>query len=182
MHSSKTKSHGNTYADLMHVPIPAPQQDEAAPPRNPGMVIRPLESQHAPHQQAESTTLTTGCYADMMAATPVTLADAHPEASLPTPPPTPLPEPILPPTADLPSKDEDEPPIPRPDVALLTKSPIPSLQLPSAASSSGSVLFAPAEKVCRGPFGKWKNLKGDPKKLERLNGPAKFNLESRWAC
>jgi len=163
MHSSKTKSNGKTYADLMAVPIPAPRQDKAAPfssPRTLRVVIAPLKSRHAPQQPLESTTSTVGSYADTMAA----FNNILPESSLPTPPPTPLHESILLPTRELLSKDDDEPPL-----------------LPSAASSE-SVLFAPAEKLCRGTFGRWKDLKGDPKKLERLNGPARFSLESHWAC
>jgi len=185
MHGSKTKSNGKTYADLMAVPTPASQQDKAAPfssPQPPRAVIQPLKSQHAPQQHLESAISTIGSYANMMAPLPVAPANTLPESSLPTPPLTPLHEPIPLPTMELLSKDDDEPPFPRSDVAHLTKSPIPSLELPSADSSEESVLFAPAEKMCRGTFGRWKDLKGDPKKLERLNGPAKFKLESRWAC
>src|SRR5579859_994302 len=55
---------------------------------------------------------------------------------------------------------------------------------PSSATStsSESVLFAPVEKRTNEKFGHWRNIKGDPEKLARLNQPAKKPLESRWAC
>jgi len=52
----------------------------------------------------------------------------------------------------------------------------------SSAENSESVLFSPAEKKFSGKnYGGWSNLKGDPKKLERLNNPNAKPLESRWA-
>ena len=61
-------------------------------------------------------------------------------------------------------------------------SPAPPKKTSSAAKSE-SVLFSPAEKKFTGKnYGGWSNLKGDPKKLERLNNPYATPLESRWAC
>lgn len=51
------------------------------------------------------------------------------------------------------------------------------------APSSESVFYAPAAVQTKGViYGGWKNLKGDPEKLKRLNEPSATPLESRWAC
>lgn len=50
------------------------------------------------------------------------------------------------------------------------------------SSSRPSVLFVPTERRVNRRYGGWTNLKGDPKKLERLNKPGLGSLESRWAC
>jgi hypothetical protein len=187
---------GTTYADIMSAPSQSP--------RGPRKPVARLQSQHAPPSSRPNPPPPTraasapaayeiivelvdepapptqgGSYADIMA-TETPLPSPNATAYLPTPPPTP---PILPPPA------EQDPSFPPPDA--LRKSEISSMELPAAVSSAeerekvgeerASVLFSPAERVSKARYGEWKGLKGDPVKLERLNGPAKFSLESRWA-
>ena len=156
-----------------HAP-PSPSSPPSVVPRAVPEVIIELVDESAPPEGAS--------HADIMAAG-IPISDVNAVDSLPTPPPTPAnthaPTDLSPPREDRPFPPSD----------ALRKSRIPSLELPAAVSEEkekvgaerASVLFAPMEKVCKEKYGVWKGLKGDPVKLERLNGPAKFTLESRWA-
>jgi hypothetical protein len=194
---------GNTYAGLMSVPARSPRglvaslQSQHAP--TPLWSNRPRPTLPAPEitvEHVEDSGLDIvielvdeptpappgGSYADNMV-TGIPISDPDAELSLPTPPPTPAPMDVTPHPVD------QDPPFPPLDAKH--KSDISSMELPAAASSAeerqpvgeerASVLFSPAEKVCSKRYGGRKGLRGDPVKLERLNGPAKFSLESRWA-
>lgn len=159
------KSDSGTYADLMH--------------SNMNTSVSTIESKPAPVSSS---------YADIMASSsqiPQVISPKYEETSTQKPH---MEAKILPPLVS------DHSPV------SIVASEISSFELPSALSTpqhSGSeakldvvqpspatesVLFAPAEKKVDAVFGGWRNLKGDPAKLERLNQPRKHALESRWSC
>jgi hypothetical protein len=159
------KSDSATYADLMQ--------------SNMNASVSTIESKPAP---------VSSCYADIMASSsqvPQVTSPKYGETSIQTPH---MEAKILRPLVS------DHAPV------SIPTSEISSFQLPSALSTpqhsrsedklddvhplpaTESVLFAPAEKKVDGVFGGWRNLKGDPVKLERLNQPRRNALESRWSC
>jgi hypothetical protein len=158
-----------SYADVMNLPSePAQPAPETS---------CPLQAPSA---------LVTSSYADVMAtSTPDVTASKSAES------------------VETPSSPKSSPSLPKaiesqhaPGVAVRKVLPVPTptpppTSPPAAAAkkaeppapSSESVLFAPAETQTKGViYGGWKNLKGDPEKLKRLNKPSATPLESRWAC
>lgn len=159
-----------TYADVMHS-----KTNAFTPP------LRTVESQNAPVSSS---------YADIMASSQKVISpnDITPSSyPFPAPKVKGKPSPLISDHAPLSivtseiSTFELPSPLstPQPSEAVDTEDKIDLLH---PLNAEWSVLFAPAEKKVNRVFGEWKNLKGNPVQLERLNQPRTHALESRWSC